>query len=305
MAQENANYKGIILAGGTGSRLFPITRSVNKQLLPVYNKPMVYYPLSTLMLAGIREILIITNPGDHVGYEQLLGNGSQLGLSIDYAIQDNPRGLADAFRVGRDFVDNRNVALILGDNIFYGPGFQGMLADVSTRTSGATVFAYPVKDPQRYGVVEVDDQNRAISIEEKPAEPKSSLAVVGLYFYDNQVLDIAANLKPSPRGELEITDLNDHYLQRGELHVKTLGRGFAWLDMGTFDSLMQASSMIQTVESRQGLKVACIEEVACVKGFISPEQLARLGAGIPNDYGEYLLERAAELTADPEEGTGG
>ena len=305
MAQDNANYKGIILAGGTGSRLFPITRSVNKQLLPVYNKPMVYYPLSTLMLAGIREILIITNPGDHVGYEQLLGNGSQLGLSIDYAIQDNPRGLADAFRVGRDFVDDRNVALILGDNIFYGPGFQGMLADVSPRTSGATAFAYPVKDPQRYGVVEVDHQNRAISIEEKPAEPKSSLAVVGLYFYDNQVLDIAANLKPSPRGELEITDLNDHYLQRGELHVKTLGRGFAWLDMGTFDSLMQASSMIQTVESRQGLKVACIEEVACVKGFISPEQLARLGAEIPNDYGEYLLERAAELTVDLEKGAGG
>ena len=290
--------KGIILAGGTGSRLFPITRAVNKQLLPVYDKPMIYYPLSTLMLAGIREILIITNPDQQASYQQLLGDGSQVGISIAYAEQEAPRGLADAFRVGRNFVGDDHVALILGDNIFYGQGFQGRLTDVAARPSGATVFAYKVKQPERFGIVELDSQAKPVSIEEKPPQPKSSLAVVGLYFYDNQVVEMAAQLKPSARGELEITDINRLYLNQGQLHVEILGRGFAWLDTGTFESMMQASNMIQTLENRQGLKVACIEEVACVKGFISAEQLASLGQDIGSEYGEYLLERSKELGAE-------
>ena len=298
MPQPPFCNKGIILAGGTGSRLFPITHAVNKQLLPVYDKPMIYYPLSTLMLAGIRDILIITNPNQQSSYQQLLGDGGQLGISLCYAEQYEPRGLADAFRVGRDFVGDDHVALILGDNIFYGQGFQGRLTDVSTRPEGATVFAYKVKQPERFGIVELDASGQPISIEEKPDQPKSSLAVVGLYFYDNQVVEMAARLKPSARGELEITDINRLYLGQRQLHVEILGRGFAWLDTGTFESMMQASNMIQTLENRQGLKVACIEEVACVKGFITSDQLAALGQEIGNEYGEYLLERSRELGTD-------
>ena len=300
MPQQPFCNKGIILAGGTGSRLFPITRAVNKQLLPVYDKPMIYYPLSTLMLAGIREILIITNPNQQSSYQQLLGDGGQLGISLCYAEQDEPRGLADAFRVGRDFVGDDHVALILGDNIFYGQGFQGRLTDVSARPNGATVFAYKVKQPERFGIVELDATGQAISIEEKPDHPKSSLAVVGLYFYDNQIVEMAARLKPSARGELEITDINRLYLGQRQLHVEILGRGFAWLDTGTFESMMQASNMIQTLENRQGLKVACIEEVACVKGFITSDQLAALGQEIGNEYGEYLLERSREQITNDE-----
>ena len=295
MSKPSSCNKGIILAGGTGSRLFPITRAVNKQLLPVYDKPMIYYPLSTLMLAGIREILIISNPDQKSNYQQLLGDGRQLGISLSYAEQDEPRGLADAFRVGRGFVADDGVALVLGDNIFYGQGFQGRLTEVAVRPSGATVFAYKVKQPERFGIVELDAAGQPVSIEEKPDRPKSALAVVGLYFYDNQVVEMAAGLKPSARGELEITDINRLYLEKGQLNVEILGRGFAWLDTGTFDSLMQASSMIQTLEHRQGLKVACIEEVAYVKGFISSDELAALGEEIGSDYGEYLLERSREL----------
>ncbi len=295
MSKPSSCHKGIILAGGTGSRLFPITRAVNKQLLPVYDKPMIYYPLSTLMLAGIREILIISNPDQKSNYQQLLGDGRQLGISLSYAEQDEPRGLADAFRVGRDFVADDGVALVLGDNIFYGQGFQGRLTEVAARPSGATVFAYKVKQPERFGIVELDVAGQPVSIEEKPDRPKSALAVVGLYFYDNQVVEMAARLKPSARGELEITDINRLYLEKGQLNVEILGRGFAWLDTGTFDSLMEASSMIQTLEHRQGLKVACIEEVAYVKGFISSDELAALGEEIGSDYGEYLLERSREL----------
>lgn len=295
MSKPSFCHKGIILAGGTGSRLFPITRAVNKQLLPVYDKPMIYYPLSTLMLAGIREILIISNPDQKSNYQQLLGDGRQLGISLSYAEQDEPRGLADAFRVGRDFVADDGVALVLGDNIFYGQGFQGRLTEVAARPSGATVFAYKVKQPERFGIVELDVAGQPVSIEEKPDRPKSALAVVGLYFYDNQVVEMAAGLKPSARGELEITDINRLYLEKGQLNVEILGRGFAWLDTGTFDSLMEASSMIQTLEHRQGLKVACIEEVAYVKGFISSDELAALGEEIGSDYGEYLLERSREL----------
>lgn len=295
MTTNSVYKKGIILAGGTGSRLFPITQAVNKQLLPIYDKPMIYYPLSTLMLAGIREILVITNPGQTDHFVQLLGDGSQLGISIRYAEQDRPRGLADAFRVGRDFVGSDHVALVLGDNIFYGQGFQGRLVDVAFRTVGATVFAYHVKQPERFGIVEIDEQGAPVSIEEKPRQPKSSLAVVGLYFYDNEVIDLAAHLEPSARGELEITDLNRQYLKNGKLHVEILGRGFAWLDSGTCESMMQASNMIQTLESRQGLKIACVEEVACIKGFIDAQQLERLGRNLANEYGEYLVERSHEM----------
>ena len=287
--------KGIILAGGTGSRLFPLTRAVNKQLLPVYDKPMVYYPLSTLMLAGIREILLITNPDDRASFERLFADGSHLGISIRYAEQDKPRGLADAFRVGRDFVGDDAVALILGDNVFYGPGFQGRLMDVAMHEPGATVFAYPVKNPRRFGIVELDARGEPVSIEEKPSQPRSSLAVVGLYFYDNQVVDIAARLKPSGRGELEITDVNREYLARGQLRAEILGRGFAWLDMGTCESMMQASNMIQTLETAQGFKIACVEEVACTKGFIDSAQLARLGKSMANEYGQYLIDRSKEV----------
>jgi glucose-1-phosphate thymidylyltransferase len=280
--------KGIILAGGAGTRLYPVTRAASKQLLPVYDKPMIYYPLSTLLLAGIRDVLVITTPEDVSNFERVLGDGARIGVSIRYAPPPRPEGLAQAFLIGRDFIGEDHVALILGDNIFYGQSFQEMLVRAARPRPGATVFAYAVKDPERYGVVEFDAEGEPTSLVEKPPEPKSHYAVTGLYFYDNLVVDIAAALKPSPRGELEITDVNRESLKRGQLRVEKFGRGFAWLDTGTHDALIQAANFVETIEARQGLKIACIEEVAMRKGFITPAQVLELAAGIKNEYGDYL-----------------
>ena len=282
--------KGIILAGGSGSRLHPLTRAVSKQLVPIYNKPMVYYPLSTLMLSGIRHVLVITTPHEQDGFKRLFGDGSEIGLQIEYASQPSPDGLAQAFIIGREFIGPDRVTLALGDNIFYGAHFTDFLRSAATRETGATVFGYQVRDPERYGVVEFDANGRAVSLEEKPTKPKSSYAVTGLYFYDNAVVDIAARLKPSPRGELEITDVNRTYLERNALHVEKLGRGIAWLDTGTHDSLMQASNYIHAIEERQGLMVACLEEIAYRLGYITAADVTRLARAMGSSpYGQYLL----------------
>ncbi len=282
--------KGIILAGGSGTRLHPLTLATSKQLLPIYDKPMIYYPLSCLMLAGIRDVLVISTPHDLPQFQRLLRDGSQWGMRFSYAEQPRPEGLAQAFVIGRDFVGSDSVALVLGDNIFYGQGFQKLLHQASTQTRGATIFGYQVRDPQRYGVVEFDVNGRAVTLEEKPKQPKSNYAIPGLYFYDNQVVEIAANLKPSPRGELEITDVNRVYLERGELNVLLFSRGFAWLDAGTHESLLESSEFVAAVEKRQGLKISCPEEIAFRKGFISAEQLQQLSKQFGGDYATYLRE---------------
>ncbi len=289
-----ATSKGIVLAGGSGTRLYPVTQAISKQLLPVYDKPMVYYPLSVLMLAGIRDILVITTPQDVSRFEQLLGKGEQWGIRIGYAVQPAPEGLAQAFLIGRDFIAGERCALALGDNIFYGHDLRTTLQAVSARDKGATIFAYAVSDPERYGVVELDSSGRPLAIVEKPKTPRSPYAVTGLYFYDRHVVDYAALLKPSARGELEITDLNRTYLERSELHVEILGRGMAWLDTGTHDSLVEASSFLQTIERRQGLKVACPEEIAYRAGYIDKQQVLAIAAALNNGYGEYL-RRIVEL----------
>jgi len=289
----SSRYKGIVLAGGSGTRLHPITKGVSKQLLPIYDKPMIYYPISVLMLAGIQEILVISTPDDIEGYKRLLGDGSDFGISIDYAIQPTPDGLAQAFIIGADFIGDSNVALVLGDNIFYGQHFSDNLNSAVSKQQGATVFGYHVKDPERFGVVEFDNSGNVLSIEEKPVIPKSNYAVTGLYFYDNDVVQIAKSIKPSSRGELEITDVNNVYKTRGDLKVELLGRGFAWLDTGTHDSLMEAGQFVQTVEHRQGLKVACLEEIAFHKGWLSKELLLQQADALKKtSYGEYLTKVA-------------